>query len=164
MPSKPASKPLAKALPREGGKFRAQWAMPGLIPDYVRDADGKPLNFPSERQAVAAAKMYVFDYLSTRLVDSRKNSGGRMLSPAEFAVALDRANITPTYFAEIYGTTQERVVGWLEGKQDIPHVAHLVVRGLQLDNFFKLAEWLIDWRETTPPNMENEDGRKKADH
>jgi DNA-binding transcriptional regulator YiaG len=123
--TKPSRSVIAKAI-KAGGGFVAQFALPGLIPDIVRQ-HRNPVVFATEEKAIAAANQAVVSMLQRRLVDSRKPAETRKITPAEFAILLAEANITPTWFAELFGTTQERVIGWIDGVQDVPHAAYLLV-------------------------------------
>lgn len=120
MSQKPSSKLIAKALPK-GDRFTGQFSLPGLIPDLVRGRDGNVQFFDTEQQAYVAAMEAVIRLYDSRTIDTRKAGGYRRLTGAELAVLLDEVDITPTYFAEIVGVPQHRVMKWLDGEQDIPH-------------------------------------------
>lgn len=143
MSNKPASRLIAKALPR-GDRFAAQFALPGLIPDLVRDGGGVR-TFPTEREAEVAAMDAVLRLYESRTIDTRKAGGYRRLTGAELAVLLDELDITPTYFAEIVGVPQHRVMKWLDGEQDIPHSVHVLVKLLvHSDENFDIAEKITE--------------------
>lgn len=147
MSDKPASRLIAKALPR-GPKFAAQFALPGLVPDLVRQG-GAAQQYDTERDAEIAAMEAVIRLFNSRTIDTRKAGGYRRLTGAELAVLLDQLNITPTYFAEIAGVPQHRVMKWLDGEQDIPHSVHILAKlMLQNEASFKLAEQITeDYRD-----------------
>ncbi|CCF19114.1 protein of unknown function [Pseudorhizobium banfieldiae] len=143
MSNKPASRLIAKALPR-GDRFAAQFALPGLVPDLVRDSGGVKL-FPTEAAAESAAKDAVIRLFDSRTVDTRKAGGYVRLTGAELAVLLDEINITPTYFAEIVGVPQARVMKWLDGEQDIPHSVHVTARLIaHSEENFRIAETITE--------------------
>lgn len=143
MSNKPASRLIAKALPR-GDRFAAQFALPGLIPDLVRDGGGVR-TFPTEREAEVAAMEAVLRLYESRTIDTRKAGGYRRLTGADLAVLLDELDITPTYFAEIVGVPQHRVMKWLDGEQDIPHSVHVLVKLLvHSDENFDIAEKITE--------------------
>jgi hypothetical protein len=143
MNNKPASRLIAKALPRNG-QFAAQFALPGLVPDLVSGRDGVRL-FPTERDAHIAAQEAVIALYESRTRDTRKAGGYRRLTGAELALLLNEINITPTYFAEIAGFPQSRVMGWLDGEQDIPHSVHVLAVLLARSNEnFALAERITE--------------------
>jgi hypothetical protein len=121
---KPASRPIAKALPRNN-RWVGQFALPGLVPDQVRER-GELKTFQTADEAETAALRALFGLLVSR-------------TTAEFAVSLDSADITPTYFAEIYGVPQHRVMKWLDGEQDIPHSVRVLVELLKTPENFDLA-------------------------
>lgn len=136
---KPASRRICKALPR-GPKFVAQFALPGLVPDFVQH-DGKVALFDTEREAEISALEAFARVFDARTIDTRKAGGYVRLTGAELAVLLDQINITPTYFAEISGVPQHRVMKWLDGEQDIPHSVHILAKLIAMNEAnFGLAE------------------------
>lgn len=144
MTLKPASKLIAKAVPR-GGRFAAQFALPGLVPVLARRKGGEVELVDSEREAEVLAMEAVIRLYHSRTVDTRKAGGYRRMTGAELAVALNAANITPTYFAELYGVPQSRVVKWLDGEQDTPHSAHVLVKVMAYsDEVFNLIESITE--------------------
>lgn len=144
MADKPASRPIAKALARRD-KFAAQFALPGLVPATVQK-DGQTMLFDTETEAENAAHRALFSLLTSRTVDRRWRNDYEVLSPAEFARYLAAAEITPTYFAEIYGTKQSRVMQWLDGEADIPHSAHVLVRLMAIPAALDLASEITNGR------------------
>lgn len=141
--NKPASRLIAKALPR-GDKFSAQFALPGLVPDVVRTREGV-VTFDRERDAEIAAMEAVIRLFDSRTIDTRKAGGYVRMAGAELAVLLDEIEITPTYFAEIAGVPQHRVMKWLDGEQDIPHSVHVLAKLIAAsDENFALAERITE--------------------
>ncbi|SCM79866.1 conserved hypothetical protein [uncultured Pleomorphomonas sp.] len=139
MATKPASRRICKAIPYKG-KYLAQFALPGLEPDYVRAGEAA-VRFNTENGAeIAALKAFARLY-DSRTVDTRKAGGYRRLTGAKLAVLLNDIDITPTYFAEIAGVPQSRVMKWLDGEQDIPHSIHVLARLLAMSTInFEHAE------------------------
>ncbi|MCO5730124.1 hypothetical protein [Rhizobium sp. SSA_523] len=125
MSNKPASRRISKALPR-GDKFAGQFALPGLVPDLVRDRTGVVL-FDTEREAEVAAMEAVLRLYDSRTIDTRKAGGYKRITPADLAVKLDQLDITVTLFAEIAGVPQHRAMKWLDGEQDVPHSVHVLL-------------------------------------
>lgn len=149
MSNKPASRLIAKALPR-GDRFAGQFALPGLIPDLVRDDRGV-LTFDTEREAEIAAMEAVIRLYDSRTIDTRKAGGYTRLTGAELALLIDQMDTTPTYFAEIAGVPQSRVMKWLDGEQDIPHSVHVLAKLLVMNKAnFDVAEKITqDMQEKT---------------
>lgn len=139
---KPASRPIAKAL-RHNNRWVGQFALPGLVPDLVRER-GQVKTFESPADAKAAALDVLFNLYISRTTDKRRAAGYERMTPADFAVALDAAEITPTYFAEIYGVPQHRVLKWLDGEQDIPHSARVLVELIKDEKAFQIARRLTE--------------------
>lgn len=149
MSNNPASRLIAKALPR-GSSFAAQFSLPGLVPDLVRDGGGVR-TFPTEREAEIAAMEAVIRLYESRTIDNRKAGGYVRLPGAELAILLDKLDITPTYFAEIVGVPQHRVMKWLDGEQDIPHSVHVLVKLLaHSDENFDIAEKITEQSQEKP--------------
>lgn len=143
MSNKPASRRITKALPR-GSKFAAQFALPGLVPDLVRERGSVRL-FDNEREAEIAAMEAVLTVYDSRTRDTRKAGGYRRLTGAELASLIERMDTTPTYFAELAGFPQSRVMGWIDGEQDIPHSVHMLAELMaRSDENFELVERLTE--------------------
>ncbi|MDR6954171.1 hypothetical protein J2X65_003539 [Ancylobacter sp. 3268] len=143
MSNKPASRLIAKALPR-GSQFAAQFALPGLVPDLVRDRAGVCL-YDDERAAEIAAKEAVLRLYDSRTRDTRKAGGYQRLTGAELADLIEKMDTTVTYFSELAGFPQSRVMGWIDGEQDIPHSVHVLARLLAAsDENFELAERITE--------------------
>lgn len=114
------------------GKYRA----PGLEEYVVLDDCGKPMFFNMEEHALKAAHERLLDTLnSARTLASRagKPERYRKLTGPEFAELLREVDITPTFFAELYGTTLQRIMWWIDGANDkgnpesVPHPAYLLL-------------------------------------
>lgn len=148
MADKPATRLIAKALPRGDG-FAGQFALPGLVPDLVR-REGRQVIYPSEREAEIAAMETVIRLFNSRTVDTRKAGGYRRMTSVELAVALSDLDITVTFFAELAGVPQQRVLKWLDGEQDIPHSVHVMVALMLRDraNFDAAAKLTKEMQET----------------
>ena len=146
MAENPASRPIAKALPTRDIGFHGQFALPGLVPDLVR-RNGIPVVFTSDVQAEFAALRALFQILTSRTMDTRTAGGYKRITGADLAGLLVKAGITPTLFAELSGVKQSRVMGWLDGQQDIPHFAHVLVRLLAKKENFELADEITAWAQ-----------------
>ena len=157
MSNKPASRLIAKAHPR-GNKFAAQIALPGLVPDLLRDR-GAVMTFDNERDAEIAAMEGVIRLFDSRTIDTRKAGGYIRMTGAALAVLLNRLDITPTYFAEIAGVPQHRVMKWLDGEQDIPHSVHVMAKLMAAnDENLAMAEQITEETQdkTYAPGEDNE--------
>lgn len=142
---KPASRPIAKAVRHPSGKGLAgQFALPGLVPSYVRDREDRVQRFDTEDAAEFAALRVMRAVLESRMADPRRAAGYSRMTGAELAIALDEADITPTEFAELYGVPQSRVMGWIDGVQDIPHSAAVYVRLLAIEENYVEARSMTD--------------------
>lgn len=121
---KPSSKFFAKAKPTSDGRgFYGQFSAPGLVPDLV--GSSKPQVFPSEDAAQLAAYQALEAVLNARLEMRMGQDRVEKMSAAELSAALDAADITPTELA--YMVHSNRVMGWLDGTHDVPHMVRIIV-------------------------------------
>jgi hypothetical protein len=151
---KPSAGPIAKALPAaKSGKFNAQFSMPGLVPDLVRNRHGQTVTYSNELEAEHAAMRALFNVFESRMIDTRKLGDFQRIAPGEFAMFLANADVTPTFFAEILGTTHAGVMQCLDGSSDVPHWARLIAHLLPFGNNFKLASELISLRQKGEPRV-----------
>ncbi|TAA54581.1 hypothetical protein [Shinella sp. JR1-6] len=141
---KPASRRICRAVPK-GDKFVAEYAMPGLVPEYVQVGGAVKKFETAEAAEIAALKAFASLY-DSRTLDTRKNKGYVRMTGAELALALDELNVTPTFFAELTGFPQSRVMGWIDGVQDIPHSVYLVIHLMRFnpEKMIDRAEDLLD--------------------
>src|SRR3546814_106171 len=150
------------ALPNAGGDgFVAFYRAPGLTPGYVRDpATNRVSIFETEDGAVAAGSRRLFAVMNAPRVRAKSNSGKRekhqRLTGSEFALLLQEAGITLTFFAFLYGTTEKRVLGWIDGVKEkgevdlAPHPARLLLELFKENKEnLDLAEGITD-SVTTP--------------
>lgn len=126
----PSKSYVAKAIPVEGG-YIAQFSAPGLIPRYVaRPHDPEnPTVFPTIAEAEGAARVAVFGALNApRKQHARgKNERYEKLSGPDFAVLLAESGLGLTFFAWLYGTSPDRVQSWIDGTDNAPHPARVML-------------------------------------
>lgn len=125
-PMKPAIRHVANAIRHPSGKYLAQYAAPGMVPLFV-SRHNVPSLFDTEEDARTEAALVLVDVLKSRKRDTSKPEVYRKLTGDEFAVLLAEAGLTPTFFAYLYGTTQERVIKWIDGVDDVPHPVRLIL-------------------------------------
>ncbi len=136
----------AWAEPYNNGKgYVGNYHAPGLDIGHVWEADNKLAIFPTADLAELAAKDRLFDVLNgartfaASIYRNGKPERYNRLSGPEFAVMLKEVNLTPTFFAEIYGTSLRRVLWWIDGVNDrgheelVPHPVYLLLRRMQDD-------------------------------
>jgi hypothetical protein len=134
MASKPAKNYLAKAVPVSGGSgFYAQWAAPGMVPDFIYvDRDGNtPRIFEQAAAAEIAALRTMFNALNTRRTSKDKQEVSQKMSGPEFAVKLAEANIGPTLWAQLFGSKYDRVIDQIDGAIDVPFPVHWILEILK---------------------------------
>lgn len=135
----PSNMFIARAVPTESGRFHALYSAPGFIPAIAADSDGRPYEYLTAEEAEIGAMRTLYRILNKPRVNARRHADHgkperyRKMTNVEFAVALRNANITPSYFAFLYGTSQTRVIGWIDGTDQVPHPARLLL-GLFIDN------------------------------
>lgn len=127
MTLKPSAKPFAKALPAPGGGYHGQFSLPGLVPDVVK-RDGKPQLFETEVAAHGAAAIALVGKLELRSTQSKRLHDYTRMTGAELGEAIVAASLKPADFARLYGVPVSRVMGWIDGVQEIPHSAHVLVK------------------------------------
>lgn len=139
----------AWAEPHPGHEgFVGLFHAPGLETDYaVEDGriDMSIAIYPTAELAEIAAKNSLFKVLnSARTFAAIVHRNGKperyaRLSGAEFAVLLGEVDLTPTFFAELYGTTLKRVMSWIDGvnehghEERVPHPAYLLLMRIKED-------------------------------
>lgn len=142
-PKKPASRPIAKALPHPSGRgMAAQFALPGLVPAFVTDGEGRPTRFSGEDEARVAALEAAFALLEHRSRQSRTANGYEIITADDLVGLLNDAGMTADDFAEIGGWSVARVNMWMTGEADIPHVAHLVAVLMSIEENYQDARSL----------------------
>lgn len=127
---------------RKHGGFVAEYQMPAMKPVTVM-ADGEPAIFPTYEEAIAAAGHHMRENLNAR-TKSRTKHGTVRLGGADLAFALRSADLSPTQFARIFGTKQARVLDWIDGAEDIPHAARILLALLHLPGARKMAMEITD--------------------
>lgn len=121
----PSSTLIMRAVPAGNGKFHALYSAPGLIPEIAKTADGRPYEYNSEMEAEWGAGKALVGIFNSPRIRARQNQGRperyAKISGPEFAMLLQRANITPTFLAYLAGTTPQRVLTWIDGTDNCPH-------------------------------------------
>lgn len=129
-----------------GGGFVGLYAIPGKDEQLARDDDGSVAVFDQEDEAIAAAAEDMVAALNARQIASWKRNYRRMTG-AELAVALAELELSPSEFATIDGTSQQRVMQWIDGEEDIPYHVTVLIALLRLPDGVEMA-----W-STTEANM-----------
>jgi len=122
---------IAKAMPDGRGSFVAVFSAPGMVPQTLTKRDGSPSVFETEELAEYHAGRAMISALNGPRIKAGANKRAperyqKMTGP-EFAMALSAAGITPTFFAYLYGTSQDRVLKWIDGVEDVPHPVRIVL-------------------------------------
>lgn len=118
----------AEELPGGGG-FVGRFTAPGYELMYVETASGQREVFPDADTAEIAAARILIKLLTQRSnqLAFEKNERYRKMTPAELAEGLAAAGITAELLAHIMGTDPNRVRKWLEGLEDVPHPARIIL-------------------------------------
>ncbi|WBU27559.1 hypothetical protein OOZ54_12725 [Rhodopseudomonas palustris] len=150
-----AKRYIAQAVPLgDGGRqFRAIWAAPGQVPNFVYEGDD-PEIFLTAEDAEAKARKVLFEALNTRRPARQAyvpNQPGLRravkflkMTGEEFAVAQTEADLTDAEIAFAWGTTPDRVVRWKSGADAVPFAMHWVLPLLKND---KNYEFVLDVAE-----------------
>lgn len=120
----PAKRYIAKSLPYGDGRFRAQFAMPGHTPDYVRD-NASPVLYRSADEAELAAARVLLVLANDRLRGLRDFDWQPPLTPDELVKGLAEIGMKPADFAEEVGAAD--MAAWLNGIKPAPHWVRLML-------------------------------------
>ena len=129
-----------KAKPNKSGRggFIGAYSIPGKDEQFARNEANEIEVFETEDEAVAAAGDDLCTAMNARTKYNTKQ-GYRRMGGAELAVALKELGITPAQLSAIYGTTMKRVLQWIDGDNDIPHVLNLLIAMLAVPGMKTLA-------------------------
>lgn len=120
---------IARAVPTSSGRFHALLSAPGLVPNTHKDKSGNPQEFDTAEEAELVAMRALFAVLNKPRQMARKKQKSperyRKMTNVEFAVTLQNVGLTPTFFAFLYGTSQARVIQWIDGTDAVPHPARI---------------------------------------
>lgn len=129
----PSKRYVSRASAIRDSGFRGQFAIPGLIPDYVR-RNGSAEVFKTADEAELAASRVVMQLANDRLALRTRFKSAEAMSTAALSKILDDIDITPTELVELLQT--EHVMSWLGGERRVPHMAHIILE-LMLDDDIK---------------------------
>jgi DNA-binding transcriptional regulator YiaG len=115
-----------RAVQLPGGGWLGEYGFPGVRPFYVSDA-GKPTVHGSETEALASAAVSLMNALNNRPRNKGKPERYTKLTGPQLAVLLSESGLTPTFFAELYGTSSGRLVEWMDETADVPHPVRLLL-------------------------------------
>ena len=166
--SKPAKQFLFDVVPTGDGKYWAQWAAPGMIPDYVRvyTEDSKLEErevFDTEEEAEHRALWVMFRAMNARY---KRDSMGRVVSGknvrhivptgAEAAAMMHDADIKPHKLAHLWGSkTTDVGLEWVDGVRPVPFAMWYLIP-LLADP--KVREFIFNTvAEYTKPRIRQED-------
>lgn len=135
---KPATKIVARAVEMEDGRWAAQFAVPGKVPDYTRDDGGAVRYYDHESDAAfhsMAAAIGLFnmprDHLST-FGNSRMGSKATgdirpdKMTPAEMSAAMGSAGLNSSDLVFLLDKPAKRILDW-SNNGDIPHEVRLLL-------------------------------------
>lgn len=134
-----------RAEPNRSGKggFVGYYAIPGKDEQVARDDKGAIFVAETEDEAIAAAGEDLCQAMNERSKFSYKHGYVRMTG-AELSVAMKEIDVSPSQLAAHLGTRQERVIGWMDGGQDIPHTVHLLITLLQVPGTLQMVQEFTD--------------------
>ena len=133
------------ARPNRSGNpgFTGAYSIPGKDEQVARDPDGRVVIFATEDEAIAAAGEEMCRSMNERTKFSYRH-GYKRLGGAQFAVSLKELSISPANFAAYFGTSQRRVLQWIDGEEDIPHAAHVLLTVLAVPGMKTLIQQFTD--------------------
>ena len=128
-----------EAVPSENGNgFVGAFSIPGKDRQLARFDDGSIAVFDTEDGAISAGGEDLCEALNTITGSTASAYGYRVMGGQELAVLLKEAGVSVGSFAIYCGTTQERVVEWIMGKNPIPRTVNLIA------HLFKTCPGAID--------------------
>lgn len=124
--TKPARQMIARAVENKAGAYLAEFAYPGVVPDFVRNGD-EPAVYPTAWEAEFDALRTLRDAYNSR--EHYRRTDQTFLPPTndELAEALALANIMPAEWAALWGTRQSRVLDQIKGLQHVPFAARWIL-------------------------------------
>ena len=125
----PSTTYIMQALPLANGRFHALYSAPGLVPDIARAADGRPYEYDTELEAEHGAAQFLYSLKNNIRRKAKRSKPERYakITGPEFAALLARSTLTPTLFAYLYGTSQQRVLDWIDDADGVPHPARVLL-------------------------------------
>lgn len=119
---------VARAIPVQGG-FIAQFSAPGLIPHYVGRDQDNPRVFATAKEAEDAARLTAIEVANKPRKTQRRGKDVRYekLTGPDFAVLLAESGLSLTLFSYIYGTSVDRAQSWVDGLDNAPHPARVLL-------------------------------------
>lgn len=119
-----------------GSGYISIWSAPGFNRGMLRMRPSRsPMMFHTAEDAELAAMRHVLEVLNKPRMRAITYKPERYikLTSAQFAEELRLAGVSPSFFAYMYGTSQRRVIEWIDGKEDVPHPARLLLALFQAD-------------------------------
>lgn len=111
---------LATAI-QVGGRWAPEYALPGGV--VMR---GDPLYESYDAAMIEANRMAVKTFNNIPPA-SGKPDRYKKISGATLAEKISQAGITATFFAFLFGTSQDRVIEWARGEDGVPHPAFIML-------------------------------------
>ena len=157
---------VAEAVPSLGGTFLARFGFPGGVVDFVLEGN-KPSVYRSAAAAENAAARVLVESLNSRQRFGSKRELSSKMTGDEFAAELAETDIPLSDFAQMWGTKQEKVVGWIQGEADVPFPLRWVLRILRRPGAIEEAQKIVAenisykpaWLERVRQRAENEEGQ-----
>jgi len=156
-PIKPATRYVAEAVEDKiGRRYLAKWASPGRIPEYVV-SDGKFELFDTQKEAEDRAREVMFNTLNdvrrdpnTVRINREAGVGTHQrvkpvkMTSAELSIAMRDAQIAPNDLAYLWGTAHDRVIGWMQGADQVPFPIRWALALLKEDDNYHRAMDICD--------------------
>lgn len=117
---------LAQA--RNPPRYLARYALPGGPIHFMKLDSGQDVEFDDYGEAANNAHWAAVELFNNIPPAQGKPERYKKISGAVFADLLRQAEITVTYFAYLYGTSQKRLIAWMRGEEDVAHSAFILAR------------------------------------
>lgn len=119
----PSSRFIAKAIPRRT-RFMAQFAIPGLRPEFVQRG-GEAALYDTKEEAEAEAAVIAVRIANERIKTHRPFTRTEVMPPEDLAATIEAMGMTSADLAELFQSPH--VGSWLNGDRRVPHMAKLLL-------------------------------------
>ncbi|WP_370677612.1 hypothetical protein [Pleomorphomonas sp. PLEO] len=140
---------------RETVGWFAQWAAPGMQPRYIMDGATEKI-FPTEEEALQAARACLFDALNSRKRSSWK-AEREFMGGNELSRLCGEIGIGPADFALIFGSRHDRVLDMFSGSREPPFSVWWALELFKTPSLLDKAKKIAREHTRDPRDEENHD-------
>lgn len=112
---------------RDGVGFVARYGFPGGAMRTVFVEEGQPAIFRTREAAENEARRVLVESLNRRELSNSRDTISEKMTANEFAAALAETGISPSAFADLWGTKPSNVMDWISGAKEVPFAMRWVL-------------------------------------